>query len=65
MLSCLFLAALWTSARKALTSCLLCVVFSCVLPLSYLCSQSDVVLDCSVSLSLPYLSTLKGEEANF
>ena len=30
MLSCLFIAALWSPARKGLTSCLTFVMFNCV-----------------------------------
>ena len=36
MLSCLFLAALWSPAGKGLTSWVLFVVFSCVWSFAYL-----------------------------
>ena len=35
MLSCLFIAALWSPAGKELTSLLLFVMFNCVLALSH------------------------------
>ena len=38
MLSRLFIAVLWSPAEKGLTSWLLIVMFSCVLPLSHLIS---------------------------
>ena len=46
MLSCLFIAALWSTAEKGLTSWLLFVMFYVVLLLSHLVSEIGVVLDC-------------------
>ena len=47
ILSCLFLAALWSPAGNGLTSlALLYVMFSCVSSLSIWCSKSCVVFDC-------------------
>ena len=52
MLSCLFIAALWSIAGKGVTSWLLLVMFivSCYFPMWY--PGSGVVLDCIVSWSL-------------
>ena len=50
MLSCLFIAALWSHTGKGLTSWLLLVmfiVFFCYFPMLY--PGSGVVLDCIVS----------------
>ena len=53
MLSCLFLAALWSPAGKVLTSWLSCVLgFRVFLSLFHLVSGSGVVYDCIDSLSL-------------
>ena len=46
MLSCLFIAALWSTEEKGLTSWLLFVMFYVVLLLSHLVSEIGVVLDC-------------------
>ena len=65
MLSCLFIAALWSSAGKGLTSWLAC--FWCSLVFCHFrmwCPGSSVVLDCIFSWSLPsYLlcGTNKGQ----
>ena len=55
MLSRLFIAALWSPARKGLTSWLLLVMFIVFLLLSHVVSGSGVVLDCIISGSLPSL----------
>ena len=46
MLSCLFIAALWSPEGKGLTSWLLFVMFIVILSLSHLVSWNSVVLDC-------------------
>ena len=50
MLSCLFLAALWSPAGNGLASWLFCVLFSCVMSLSHTVSRVIVHID---SWSLP------------
>ena len=58
MLSRLFVAALWSSAGKGLTSWLLIVMFNCVLSLSHVVSWAGVVLDFMDFWSLPPFSLI-------
>ena len=52
MLSCLFIAALWSPAGKGLTSWLsVCGVLLCFCHFPVWCTGSGVVLDCYVSFS--------------
>ena len=54
MLSCQFIAALWSPAGKGLTSWLpLCVMFMCFCYFPVWCPVSGVVLDCIDFCSLP------------
>ena len=50
MLSCLFIAALWSPEGKGLTSCLWCFLWCCYFPIW--CPVTGVVLDCFDSWSL-------------
>ena len=48
MLSCLFIVALWSPARKGLASWLSCVVFSVFCHFPMWCFGSGMVLDLSI-----------------
>ena len=62
MISCLFIAALWSPAGRGLTSWLLvCDVFLCFCHFTMWCPGSDVVLDCIDSGSLPSFLLRKSE----
>ena len=64
MISCLFIAALWSPAGRGLTSWLLvCDVFLCFCHFTMWCPGSGVVLDCIDSGSLPS-SLLRKSEGN-
>ena len=58
----LFIAALWSSAGKGLTSWPLSVMFIVFLLLSHVVSWSGVVLDCIVSWSSPPFLLCKGPD---